>query len=91
MQTDSAHAAASSQPPIRRECLYLSNGIPFQVWKPNTSDGSITKMNQWMSSWEGIRRNSLQKFWFFKASLEKIQTRLSAVSAPAWEDPIFGA
>ena len=51
-------SGANSTPPLRMGCVYMPNGIPSDVWLPQTAkDGSIIKMNEWMSSFEPLKND----------------------------------
>tara|TARA_B100000029_G_scaffold515584_1_gene623384 strand:+ start:3183 stop:4538 length:1356 start_codon:yes stop_codon:yes gene_type:complete len=51
-------SGTNSTPPLRMGCVYMPNGIPSDVWLPQTSkDGSIIKMNKWMSSFEPLKND----------------------------------
>ncbi len=48
MDPRSARAAAKTVAPIRLGCIYMPNGIPLDAWEPETINGKISKMNEWM-------------------------------------------
>ena len=55
MTPRAARAAAQTAPPTRLGCIYLPNGIPFDAWKPVSSNGRVTRMNRWLSAFEPFR------------------------------------
>lgn len=38
-------------------CIYLPNGIPFDAWKPEATDGKVTRLNPWLASFEPHRQD----------------------------------
>ncbi len=54
MDPRSARAAAKTVAPIRLGCIYMPNGIPLDAWEPETINGKISKMNEWMSSFQSL-------------------------------------
>lgn len=57
MAPRSARAAAKATAPIRMGCVYLPNGVPNVAWRPESSAGRLTKLNQWLEPFEPLKEH----------------------------------
>jgi len=57
MTPPSARAATHTRPPVRMGCIYIPNGVPFDAWKPEATNGTLTRMNKWMAAFNPYRED----------------------------------
>jgi hypothetical protein len=79
MEPKSARAASVTRPPVRMGGIYMPNGVPFDAWKPKTSEGQLVRLNAWMKALEP-HRSDLQ----FLTGLQSDSSQAHQAGSATW-------